>query len=163
MHARDAIRNAIQSAQMIVTAYLEDLSDADILVRPVPGANHIAWQMGHLIKSEHDMVEMACPGSMPALPAGFEAKYTPETSTLDDPAAFHGKAELQRLWNAQREGTLAALEKQSDTDLDKPAPEPFRSFVNSLGDLFGIQAGHAMMHAGQWAVVRRKLGRKPLF
>jgi hypothetical protein len=32
-----------------------------------------------------------------------------------------------------------------------------------VGDVFSMQGGHLLMHAGQWAVVRRKLGRKPLF
>ena len=40
-----------------------DLSDADLLVRPAPSANHIAWQLGHLIASERNLVEAAAPGS----------------------------------------------------------------------------------------------------
>jgi hypothetical protein len=29
--------------------------------------------------------------------------------------------------------------------------------------VFSMQGSHWMMHAGQWAVLRRKLGRPPLF
>ncbi len=52
MHAKDALKTALLSTQNITAMYLADLSDEDILVRPVPGANHIAWQLGHLIHSE---------------------------------------------------------------------------------------------------------------
>jgi hypothetical protein len=163
MNAREAIRSSMNMSDMICNGYLEDMTDAELLVRPVPGANHIAWQLGHLINSEHSMLETAFPGSMPALPAGFAEKYKPETSTIDDPKAFHTKAEYLKLRAEQRAATLKTLEKLSDADLDKPSPEAFRSYAPNFGDLFGLHGSHGLMHAGQWAVVRRKLGRKPLF
>lgn len=163
MNARDTIRKSLDMSDMICNGYLEDMTDAELLVRPVPGANHIAWQLGHLINSEHSMIEAAIPGSMPALPAGFAEKYTPETSKSDDPKAFHTKDEYMKIRGQQRAATLKALEKLSDADLDKPSPESFRSYAPTFCDLFGLHGAHALMHGGQWAVVRRKLGRKPLF
>ena len=82
---------------MIAKAYLEDLSDEELLLRPVEGANHIAWQLGHLISSEHNMVEMVCPGSMPPLPDGFADAYTKETAASDEGAAFLTKVEYLKL------------------------------------------------------------------
>ncbi len=163
MNTRDAIRLGIDSANMICQAYLGDLSDADLLVRPIPGANHTAWQLGHLLVSEHGMVEAACPGSMPALPAGFAEKYTPDTSKLDSPGAFHPKAVYLSVYEQQRAATLKALEKMTDADLDKPAPEKYASFLKTAGEVFIMQGTHWLMHAGQWAITRRKLSRKPLF
>jgi hypothetical protein len=32
-----------------------------------------------------------------------------------------------------------------------------------VGALFSVEGSHWLMHAGQWAVIRRQLGRKPLF
>ena len=57
---------------------------------------------------------------------------------------------------------FAALERLTSADLDRPSPEKFRQFWPTLGDLFAIEAGHWLMHAGQWAVLRRKLGKPPL-
>ena len=37
-------------------AYVQDLADADLLLRPVPGINHIAWQLGHLITGSKKML-----------------------------------------------------------------------------------------------------------
>jgi hypothetical protein len=160
MNARDVIRNSIEASQQIAQGYLEDLGEADLLVRPVPQANHIAWQLGHLVEAEHEMVNAACPGSMPALPAGFKEKHTPEAAKLDDPKAFCTKAEYLKLWSEQRAGTLAALDTLTETDLDKPSPV---HFVKTVGALFNTMGVHPLMHVGQWAIVRRKLGRKPLF
>ena len=163
MNAREAIKASMSAPDMIVNAYLGDLSDEELLVRPVEGANHIAWQLGHLITSENSMVEQTCPGSMPPLPEGFKEKYTKETATLDEASAFHTKEEYLKLFNEQRAGTLKALDGLNDDDLDKPAPESLRKMFPTVGAIFSMQPTHWVMHAGQWAVIRRKLGRAPLF
>ncbi len=163
MNAQAAFRHALADADMITTSYLNDLTDADLLVRAVPGINHIAWQLGHLIASENGMVGETCPGSMPDLPQGFKENYTNDTAGSDDPQAFLSKDEYLRLYRQQREATLKALEGLSDADFDRPAPERYRNFIETVGGVFSMQATHWLMHAGQWAVLRRKLGRKPLF
>lgn len=163
MNAHGALRRALADADMITTSYLNDLSDAEILVRAVPGTNHIAWQLGHLIASENGMIGETCPGSMPDLPAGFRDKYNNDTAASDDAKAFLSKDEYLRLYRQQREATLKALDSLSEMDFDRQAPERFRTFVDSVGSIFSMQATHWLMHVGQWAVVRRKLGRKPLF
>ena len=119
MNSRDAIKLNIDCANMICQSYLADLTDADLLVRSVPGMNHIAWQLGHLIVGEHEMTEAAFPGSMPALPAGFAEKYTKDTSRLDSASAFHTKDVYLKLAAEQRAATLAKLESLTDADLDK--------------------------------------------
>jgi hypothetical protein len=163
MNAHSAIKAVMEQANMISMSYLKDLSDDEILVRPVDGANHIAWQLGHLINSENQLVEMVCPGSMPALPEGFGEQHTKETAGLDDASAFGTKESYLGQFEAQRAGTLAALDKLSETDLDKPSPEAIQMIAPTVGGVFQMQATHWLMHAGQWAVIRRKLGRERLF
>jgi hypothetical protein len=163
MNARDAIQLNLDMANMVCGAYLADLEDRDLLVRPGPGCNHIAWQLGHLIESEHDMMELVKPGSMSPLPVGFGDRHTKSTSRIDSASAFLSKGEYLELYQQQRQGTLALLRAQSDAELDLPAPEKFQAYSKSRGDLFSLQGSHLMMHVGQWAVVRRKLGRPPLF
>ena len=163
MSIAQAIKVIMDTPTSIVNGYLGDLSDEELLVRPVDGANHIAWQLGHLIVSENHMMNQVCPDCMPALPEGFAEKYTKETAAVNEPTAFHSKAEYVKLMNEQRAATSAALEKLSDADLEKPAPESLQQFGATVAAIIGGQVTHWMMHAGQWAVTRRKLGRKPLF
>jgi len=163
MNAQQAIKNSIDTGKMISLAYLQDLTDAEMLRRPAANCNHIKWQVGHLIASEHQIIDGCIPGSMPALPAGFKEKYTKETAKSDDPAAFHSKDQLLAAFETQRAATLAALEKCSDKELDKPGPESMKAYAPTIGAAFNLQGSHWLMHAGQWAVVRRQLGRPPLF
>jgi hypothetical protein len=72
MKGTEVIQAALKGAAGLVDWYLSDLSDADILVRPVPTANHIAWQLGHLISGEAYLVKQGIPDAQfPELPPGF--------------------------------------------------------------------------------------------
>ncbi|MFQ5732686.1 MAG: DinB family protein [Planctomycetaceae bacterium] len=163
MNAREALKAAFPQTEMICNAYLGDLTDEEILARPVDGANHIAWQLGHLITAENGMVEQVCPGSMPTLPEGFKEQHGKETSSSDDAAAFCTKDEYLKLAAEQRAATRKALDSLADEDLDKPAPEALQRIAPTVAGVFSMQPVHWLMHAGQWAVTRRKLGREPLF
>lgn len=163
MNAREAIKLTYAMPDFVWKSYIQDLSEDDLLLRPAPGANHIKWQIGHLISSEHAMIEATCPGSMPPLPDGFAASHAKETAMVDDPAAFAAKDEYLRIFEEQRAGTLAALEQQTDENLDRPSPERFRRMWPTVAAIFAMQPTHWMMHAGQWAIVRRKLGKPALF
>ena len=163
MDSRGAMRTGCETADMIVQGYLGDLTDAELMLRTVPGINHIAWQLGHLIASEHQIINGVCPGSMPALPPAFAERHSKETSTSDNPKDFLSKAEYLSLAATQRQGTLAALAKQTDADFDKPGPESMKDYAPTVGSAFALIGSHWLMHAGQWAVLRRKLGRPPLF
>ena len=86
-----------------------------------------------------------------------------KTAASDNPADFLTKEEYLKLFNQQRDGTLAVLATMSEEELSKPAPPPLDHFLKRVGDVFTMQGTHTVMHAGQWAVIRRQLGRKPMF
>lgn len=163
MNTIDLIRRTIEFSNTVCSAYLSDLNDEELLLRPVEGANHIAWQLGHLIVSEHNLINLICPGSMPDLPLGFAERYESATSTSDDPAGFHTKDEYFRAFAEQRNATLSALDQLEPDELMQPAPESIQHLCRTVAEVFALQGQHWLMHGGQWAIVRRKLGRPPLF
>jgi hypothetical protein len=157
--AKDAIRSSANFSSMVLNSYISDLDDVDLLRRPGEGCNHLAWQLGHLIASEVQLLESVAPGQSIELPEGFAEAHSKEQTGNDDPSAFHSKKEYQTLHEQVRSATLAALDAYPASDLDKPAPESFRSFCPTMGDMFVLIATHPMMHAGQFAVARRRLGK----
>jgi hypothetical protein len=163
MDTKSAIKTALDTANMIVTSYLGDLTDEEMMHRPAPACNHIKWQVGHLIASENQMINACVPGAMPDLPEGFQDKYNKEAAASDKLDDFDSKEILMGLYEQQRAATIAALDKVSDADLDQESPEAIRSYAPNFGSAFIMQDAHWMMHAGQWAVIRRQLGRDPLF
>jgi hypothetical protein len=162
VNAKDAIKFSLKSNMYVLKLYLGDLSDSDLLVRPVPSANHSAWQMGHTIVGEVGLIgSLGCETA--ALPADFKEKYTKETSSVDTPSAFLKKQEYLDLFDKVRGGTLAALEAMSDADLDKPVSGPLKDFAPNNGAMFLLVANHVLMHAGQVTTLRRKLGKPVVF
>lgn len=164
MNAKEAIKTALVSTQGMLNWYISDLSDADLLVRPVPGANHTAWQLGHLISAEAQLIRKCLPdAAYPALPAGFDDQHGKSTAAAEPPKGFKSKEEYVALFGKMREATLSQLAKLSDADLDKPTPGDMAKYAPTCGAMFLLVSNHTLMHAGQFTVLRRKLGKPVLF
>ncbi|TWT77548.1 DinB superfamily protein [Posidoniimonas polymericola] len=159
MNAHDALKRSAAMSAMVIGKYTEDLSDAELLTRPAAGCNHLAWQLGHLISSECQLLDGVCPGAAPELPAGFAENHSKEAAASDDPSQFCTLAEYQQLQAKVREATAAAIDKLSAEDLDQPGPEHMRDFCPTVGDMLLLIASHPLMHAGQFVPVRRALGK----
>ena len=140
--------------------HIADLSDADLMQRPVSDANHANWQIGHLIVAETGMCAKAG-ASMPELPAGFADRYKKDTSKSDDASKFATKADLIAQYEKTRAGTIAWAKSLTPAQLD--AVSPFPHMCPTVGDLVFLCSGHVLMHAGQIQVLRRKLGKPILF
>lgn len=86
-----------------------------------------------------------------------------KTNHIDDPKQLATKQQVVDLFIKTHQAAMAFTKTLTDADLDKPAPESFRKFFPTVGDLMSLQATHVMMHLGQIQVARRKLGKPILF
>jgi hypothetical protein len=163
MDFKDAIRSSLNVADFMVNGYLADITAEELLIRPVPDANHVAWQLGHLITAERHLVEAAAPGSMPELPAGFAERHGRGKPVTDNPADYLSKEEYLQLAKNIRAATLKTLDKLTPADFDKSIEGRVPPWVKKAGDAFVTIGGHWVLHAGQWVVLRRKLGRERMF
>lgn len=159
MDSKAAIKICIDTADMVCLAYLGDLTDAEMMQRPHPACNHINWQVGHLIVAEHEMMSSAKGYSMPALPTGMAEMYSKDTQGSNDSSKFMSKDALMTVMKEQRAGTLKILEQVSEADLDTPTGI---DYAPTIASLLSMQGSHWMMHAGQWVIVRRNLGKPVL-
>lgn len=162
MTAKDVIRHVVELCHMVTREYLGELTDEQLLVRSVPRANHIAWQLGHLVSSDHQMLTLLG-HTLPGLPEGFAEAHTPETASSEDPAKFFKKSEYLPLMDKMKAATLAAIEATPEADLERPAPEALRSYAPTVAAALTLLGAHWLMHAGQFVPIRRKLGKPPLF
>ena len=160
MQAKDVIKLNLNSTKDMLNMYLSDLGDADILVHPVPAANNIAWQLGHLINAEAMFGKLLPGAAHPQLPASFKDQYGGKVAK-EPPGGYLKKAEYLDLFNKLRAATIAAVDKLSEADLDKPTSGEMAKWAPTLGALLSLTASHVLMHAGQFTVVRRAL-KKPV-
>lgn len=158
MNTKDAIKSTMDIGLTVLTKYVDDLSDADLLTRPT-GCNHLAWQLGHLIAAESQLINGVCPGKGGALPEGFAERHAKDKIGVNDPRQFNTKQEYVELFEKVRAATKKALDELPDGDFDAPSPEHFRKMFPTVGAVFTLVGTHPMMHAGQFAVARRMLGK----
>jgi hypothetical protein len=144
---------------------LGDFAEADMLVRPVPGANHTAWQLGHMIAGEVMMVEMCAPGVMPALPPAFLKTFEDHKTSpkLDDPKAFPPKEQLFKMLDQVRAATVKWIKTLTPEQMSRPTPEKMKEYAPTVEHLVLLLMSHTSMHVGQMQVIRRKLGKPILF
>jgi DinB family protein len=159
MNSKDTLRDTLNLSHFILKSYVGDFTDADLMRRAGKGCNHVAYQLGHLIASECDLLNGIRPGSAPELPAGFAQQHKKENAGSDDPAKFLTKQQYLELTEKVHAATLALLESYPEADFEKPAPESFRKMFPTMGSIFILIATHPMMHAGQFVPIRRALGK----
>ncbi|HEY2155776.1 MAG TPA: DinB family protein [Isosphaeraceae bacterium] len=163
MTAKDVILRTYGTGETITKSYLSELTAADLLVRPVPGQNHIAWQLGHLLLTEHKFVEGIKPGASPKLPPDFEEGHGRDKTNVDDPSKYLAPEDYLRLIESQREATKAVLNELDEPALDAPGPERMKQMAPTVGAGFALMGNHMLMHVGQFVAVRRKLGKPIAF
>jgi hypothetical protein len=157
--ASDFLSRNLEILKMTVS----DFSDQDMLVRPVDGANHAAWQIGHMINSAAHMMGQVAPGVVPESVGKVGEPFTGKAAHVDDPAAYPGKTALLEALS-QAYGAVAEWAKTlSQPDLDRPTPTRMQPFAPTVGLLVLMMASHLSMHVGQMQVIRRKLGKPLLF
>jgi hypothetical protein len=161
MNSKEILKSSLGLTNMVLHSYLGDMDDSDLMKRPGIGCNHIAWQLGHLIASNTNILNMVAPGMAPELPTGFAEKHSNESKNCNEAAQFYSKQQYMDLMKKLDDALIAAIDQASEADLDKPSPESFRSWCPRLGDIFVLLVSHPLMHAGQWVPVRRML-EKPV-
>ena len=163
MNMNDFFADLLQRNLEMLKMILADFSDNDMVSRPCPGANHAAWQLGHLIVSETHLVNNAKPNSMPELPAGFADKFTKETSKLDDPKAFAKKDDMLALMEKVRAASIRWAKSMTPQDMAVATTGPIADFAPTAQHIAALLPDHVAMHIGQFQVIRRKLGKPILF
>ena len=156
MQAKDVILMTIASSDQILRAYLDGLSDADLLLVPVAGMNPMAWQIGHLIASERGMVEQVRAGVSPALPAGFAEAHSTDAAKKGDFSGMLPLADYLALSKAQRAASLQVIESMTDAEL---ATETGLDYAANFAALLNMVGVHVLMHLGQFVAVRRALDK----
>ena len=160
MGPKDVIKQTLDMSDFIFHKYVDDLSDADLRLRPIEGMHPIALQLGHLIVAEQMFNDMIKPGSAPALPDGFKEAHDLKNKELSD-SGFVSKDKYLELLATQRAATKAFLDAVPESDLDDTRDGKLPPFAPTVGALLTMTGIHSLNHSGQFVAVRRML-KKPI-
>ncbi len=134
------------------------------LHQPFPGANHIAWTLGHLAWAD-DLVHRtitATDGGLPD-PVDWAARFgwgsVPAANWDDSPSPETLRHTCEQRRGVLRDWLLALPEAR----LSEPPPGDLAGWFPCYGVLPAALAHHDAMHVGQLQVVRKHLGLAPVF
>ncbi len=159
MKTHQVLFELLSTSRFVMSSYLEDLTDDDLLVRPVDGAHHAAWQLGHLISSESQMIEGIRPQAQQLVARDFARRHDKSRAFESADLWEVSKSEYLTLMELVRSATLNLLRELSEDELSAAGPEFMRKYAPTVGSVFTSIGSHELMHAGQIAVIRRKLGK----
>jgi len=161
MNAKDPIVELMNRSEAVLHLYVDDLTDSEFNEIAVTGMNSIAWQVGHLLSTEHLVIEAIRPGSSPPLPDGFNERHMRNSPQASSTGGWLSKDEYFKLRDAQRAVTLKVVEELPIEELDNPAVEMLRPMFPTVGSSLLLIGSHTLLHLGQFVVVRRK-NNKPI-
>mgnify|MGYP006274528363 CR=1 FL=1 len=159
MNAHQVLVELLSTARYVLTSYIEDFTDEDLLARSISDAHHAAWQLGHLISSEYRMIKAIKPEIPELLNSEFIQMHDKANAFTPGTQHFATKKEYLALLSVVRSTTREVLQSFSEQQLSEPGPEFMRSYAPTIGSVFTSIGSHELMHAGQLAVIRRKLGK----
>ena len=141
---------------------VDDLSVAEWLHQPVPGANCAAWIVGHLTLVTRGALLRNRIRDLPEFPADLKAKVTATSQIAGEQLGFGDTKELLALFDAHIEAYLNWVGSVTEESLAKE-PGTQVPFSSTLAEAIQFGAMHIAMHTGQLTTIRRSLGKPPLF
>ena len=162
MNTIEYIKMTLENGTGWAMGLINDMKDAPTTQPTANGGNHPLWVLGHIVRSESDLLDgfiLGQPNRFPELEC-CAGGSTPSTNAADYPSWDELMAKFEQI----RSATLAHLETLTEADLDKPshAPEEYGQFFGTVGACFAAMGTHMSFHSGQVADARRAAGRAPL-
>jgi hypothetical protein len=131
---------------------------------PPGGVSHVAWQVGHLARSEYRLcLERLRPRTAAdesLIPDAFLAAFARDP--LPEADTGFSAEEVRAVFDRVHARVLGELRSYPDVDLDLPPLLPHPLFATRLAGLRYAPL-HEMIHCGQIAMIRRMLGQKPIW
>jgi hypothetical protein len=148
------------------TVRLLDATDPTDWFRQPGGVTHLAWQVGHLAMAEYRLalnrIRGPRPGDATLISPEFIELFRRESTPDADVAKYPSVAEIRAVFDRVHVQTLRELGELDEAELEKPVAPPHTVAKTKFWSLLWC-AHHETLHAGQIGLLRRQLGRPPLW
>jgi uncharacterized damage-inducible protein DinB len=161
-----AVREQIVFARNYTTKLIDHVPAEEWFRQPAEGVSHVAWQLGHLAMAQYrlalERIRGRRPGDEELISDAFLAHFGRES--VPDPNASRNPsvAEIRAVFTRVHQAVLDELLDLRDATLDEPVLKS-HSLCKTKRESLLWCVSHEMMHAGQIGLLRRLLGRAPLW
>ena len=159
MNIKDLYKHQFEMGRLMLREMIKDMSPEEMNKPPVPGGNDPLWSIAHITISEarglYGRIRRQA-NPLESWEPLFSRGSTPSGNRKDYPSQDEVWARFEEV----RGELLTFIESVSEADLDKPTDVDHPLF-STVGKVLGSLALHQSFHAGQIAVARKALGKKP--
>ena len=152
-------------ARRVTEQFLADLTPAEWFWSPPQYPTHVAWQVMHIAASQYSLCFRRIRGVLPEDEAWFPAAYVAQfglgSQPQLDPTANPSLDEIRRTFDGVYQRVLAEAPTYAESSLAETVDPPHPVFQTKLGSL-EYASHHEGVHAGQIAMLRRLMHKKPL-
>lgn len=141
-------------------AFLEDITQAQAVHQPFPGANHAAWIAGHIAWADDFFLTTLKPRKA-VLPETYTKLFGMGSTPTADASTYPKLEQLREKLSQLREEMVAWFGNMPEQQLHASLPKEFDGFAENFAMLMSTISWHEGMHAGQLTVLRKSLGMKP--
>ena len=121
----------IEAARRDTLSFLKDIDEADWFRQPFEGANHIAWQIGHLTVAEYGLTMGEALDrriqDVDWISKILRSLFKRGSAPRSDPAAYPAPVELRAMLDRVHDHVLSELPGLADEKLDEPVRHVLRS------------------------------------
>lgn len=156
--AVDVFREQIRVVHRILRRNAEGITQQDSLIQPQPGGNCFNWNLGHLVWSNEQVLDLL--REPPVLGEAALERYARGSAPLRDAAEAFPIEKLLAAWDESCARIEHGLARLDPGRLAEPAPfSPRNDPSETLGTLLTIIMFHQASHTGQLSLLRRIAGK----
>lgn len=157
----EAIDYAMRASKIMVHRFVDDLKSSDFEFQPAPGANCVAWILGHLALTDRRSLAWLGVSDLPELPSGFDEMFPKTGQKAGVQSGFGDPKAIVAAFDAHRDRLIAALKAVDPAKFLEP-PSFQSPMFSDKGEGYLFMGLHTAMHMGQVSAIRRSLGHAPL-
>lgn len=160
-----AIEN-IQFARRYTIRLLEQIEEADWFWMPEPGVSHVAWQVGHMAFAQYrlalDRIRGERPEDAAFVSPEFLSVFGRDSVPDRDASKYPAAREIRTVFDRVHEQVLLELPGLPESEWYAPTLKPHALFNRKLDALLWC-SHHETIHAGQIGLLRRLMGKAPVW
>jgi hypothetical protein len=161
MTANELLSTGYRFGALLVHRMVDDLTPAEFLRQPVPGANCAAWVVGHLALTLRNTLQRLGATDLPAFPEELIAKLQVTGQQAGEQTGYGDPKTLVALFDAYVERCQSMVSNVTPAFLAETS-DGRPGFAKNRGEGLLFGSLHIAIHTGQLSTIRRCLGKPPV-
>jgi len=153
----ESAKAVLELARRSTLKMIDDIPAGKFCHKPVDGANHALWVLGHLAVTD-DWFACTLASRESVIDESWGPLFGMKSEPSDDPTIYPSIDEIKSALERARQSLLTGFESLGEQQLQGPVPEELEGFAPNVGGAAYTLAWHEGFHAGQLSAVRRSLG-----